>query len=530
MKLLHKLTSRDGQRGQALVLIALAFIGVAAFIGLTIDAGILFANVGHLRRATDAASLAAANQFREGRAPSELSDMATEFLELNGLSPTSVTAFVCDLGLPGSAYDDASLCPGGTNPPSGGEAPRKFVRVEAELPVYFAFLPIIGWGSTTIRADSISEAASVDLVLVIDTSPSMTYDLCTDGLDNENDGAGDGVVDDCYLTGTGDGTDGTPESDVVMCNTATANDHKCHPFEEVRDAAKALVNRMYFPYDRISIVTFSRKPVIRLELNDNDAPQPCGVNPDPKTCALSVLDALEVDLEPDPAIDCPGWSPDPSGCMSTNTGDGLRQAGGRFCLDDGPPVSVAGNGNCDRTEMREEAVWIVVLVSDGAANAGLASESPDIWYCPSSTHASPAGSGPPFCRDPSASTRHAAADADYDADDYARDMADFVGCPGPSLPQPAACAGTAPGGNGAVIFSIGLGDLMINNPDGDADAGEQLMRYIAAAGDDGDPATDPCSSAGTGTSCGNYYFSPTGSGLLKVFEAIASRIFTRITH
>lgn len=525
MKRMSSFTSRDGQRGQALVLIALAFIGVAAFIGLTIDAGILFSNVGHLRRATDAASLAAANQFREGRLPSELSNMAGEFLQLNGLEPSAVTAFVCDLAAPSSAYDDASLCPGGTNPPTGPDTPRKFVRVEAELPVYFAFLPIIGWQSTIIRADSISEAASVDLVLVIDVSPSMSYDLCFDGLDNENDGAGDGTVDDCFFTGTGTGSDGVPESDVALCNAATIDEHKCHPFEEVREAAKALVNRMYFPYDRISIVTFGRKPIIQLELDDNKAPQPCGVNPDPQTCALSVLDNLEVELEPDTAVDCPGWSPDPSGCMSTNTGDGLRQAGGRFCLDD-----VIVNGLCDRPEMREEAVWIVVIVSDGAANAGLVSESPDIWYCPTSTHASPAGSGPPFCRDASASSRHPGGDPDYDADDYARDMADFVGCPGPSLPQPPACSTTAPGGQGAVIFSIGLGERMISEPDGDANAGEQLMRYIAAAGDDGNPGTDPCASVSDGQSCGNYYFSPTGSGLIKVFEAIASRIFTRITH
>ena len=527
MTLIPKLRSKEMERGQALVLIAAAFIGIAAFVGLTVDAGILFSNVGNLRRATDAASLAAANQFREGRTPSELSAMAFELLELNGLSPSGVVATVCDLASPGSGFDDPSLCPGGTNPPTGSETPRKLVRVESELPVYFAFLPIIGWESTVIRANSISEAASVDLVLVIDVSPSMSYDLCTDGLDNENDGAGDGVIDDCYVTGTGDGTDGKPESDVAFCRAATLDAHKCHPFEEVRDAATALVNRMYFPYDRISIVTFGRKPFVALELQDTDPPAPCGFAPDPKACALSVLNALEVELEPVTAVDCPGWSPDPSGCTSTNSGDGLRQAGGRFCLDD-----VIVNGLCDRPEMREEAVWIVILVSDGVANAGLAAAGPpEVWICPSSTHAPPAGTGPPYCTDGDPSVRRAGGDPDYDADDYGRDMADFVGCPGPSLPQPAACSTTAPGGQGAVIFSIGLGDAVINyTKGGDVDQGEKFLRYVAAVGDDTDPASDPCATAGVGVSCGNYYFSPTGSGLLKVFEAIASRIYTRITH
>jgi hypothetical protein len=97
----------------------------------------------------------------------------------------------------------------------------------------------------------------------------------------------------------------------------------------------------------------------------------------------------------------------------------------------------------------------------------------------------------------------------------------------------------APGGQGAVIFTIGLGDAMINNTCDpmyggtcDADLGEEMMRYVAAVGDDNNPATDPCASVASGTTpgCGNYYFSPSGAGLLKVFEAIASRIFTRLTH
>ncbi len=89
-----------------------------------------------------------------------------------------------------------------------------------------------------------------------------------------------------------------------------------------------------------------------------------------------------------------------------------------------------------------------------------------------------------------------------------------------------------------MIFTIGLGDLVTSNTacatawgaTCEPDLGEQLLRYIAAVGDDGDPTTDPCSTFGVGADCGNYYYSPTGSGLLEVFEAIASRIFTRITH
>src|SRR4030042_2955566 len=77
------------QRGQALILIALAFVGLAAFIGLAVDAGILFTDIGHLRRAVDAASLSAANQFREGRTIAQLTASARQVLALNGLDAGS---------------------------------------------------------------------------------------------------------------------------------------------------------------------------------------------------------------------------------------------------------------------------------------------------------------------------------------------------------------------------------------------------------------------------------------------------------
>jgi hypothetical protein len=537
------------------VLIALAFIGLAAFIGLTVDAGILFSQIGHLRRATDAASLAAANQFREGRTPLELSNMAFEMLELNGLAPSGVVAKVCDLALPGSSYDDPSLCPGGTNPPSGPDTPRKYVRVETELQVNFAFLPIIGWNSTMIRANSISEAASVDLVLVLDVSASMSYNLCDDNIDNDEDG----TIDDCSSNNPPDNT-GPPnvggknsESDVQTCinNRSLSDDvagddpgpapdgdreDDCHPFEEVREAAHLLVDRMYFPYDRIGIVTFARLGEIRLELDNDDPPVPCGMSPDPATCAHSVIDSLDPVLEANIAADCPNFpvTGDPRGCGGTNHGDGMRGAAGMYCRD---LVAYGGNGDgdCDRNEMREEAVWIAIVLSDGVANSAAKVSPPvvaDDWWCPTATWAGPTGTGPPYCNDGDNGTRHPSSDVDdYDADDYARDWADFLGCPNPPN---AACTPTAPlGGQDVVIFSIGLGEDVTSYAEGgDPDQGEKLMRYVAAVGDDGDPATDPCASTPSGDDCGNYYFvlDPSGGQLLAVFEAIASRIFTRITH
>ena len=106
-------------------------------------------------------------------------------------------------------------------------------------------------------------------------------------------------------------------------------------------------------------------------------------------------------------------------------------------------------------------------------------------------------------------------------------MADFVACSA-SNPAP----GCAVKGQSAAIFTIGLGPLVLRSsgsstkPDGGA-----LLRYIAAVGDDGDPSTDPCQGiTDYSVWCGNYYYSPTGSKLDQVFEDIASRLFTRLTH
>ncbi len=120
----------------------------------------------------------------------------------------------------------------------------------------------------------------------------------------------------------------------------------------------------------------------------------------------------------------------------------------------------------------------------------------------------------------------------FDAEDSARAASYLVGCraagdPGQSAPCTA--RGAAGDGVGGLVFTIGLGDKVINDPD-DVNAGERLLRQIAAVGDDGDPTTNPCSASGIGVSCGNYYFSPTGTGLGQVFDDIAKRIFTRLTQ
>jgi len=212
---------------------------------------------------------------------------------------------------------------------------------------------------------------------------------------------------------------------------------------------------------------------------------------------------------PDPKPAHHDWS----ALTTTNIGGALNMAGNMFAV-----------------ETREDALWVVVLLTDGMANATFADDDDDladyttypIGFCPYDTTF-------PLCQDEDVDSRHHNGDVDYDADDFARDMADFVGC----LPINTAedCNGTA--GQGAVIFTIGLCDGVMDatNEVNSLPYGATLLRYIAAVGDDGDPATDLCAGISDyGEWCGNYYFSPEGPGLSRIFEDIASRIFTRLVH
>jgi hypothetical protein len=161
------------------VIIALGFVVLLAFVGLTVDVGQLYIHMGSLRKAVDAGALAAAAQFREGRDAGQLAASAEEIMHLNGIDPTTVEVETCE----SSPHDD-ELC---VTPR------RKLVRVTGEMEAPTSFLTVIGIHSFHIASSAISEAASMDVVLVIDISESMANDssLC-DGDDDD----GDGVADD----------------------------------------------------------------------------------------------------------------------------------------------------------------------------------------------------------------------------------------------------------------------------------------------------------------------------------------------
>jgi hypothetical protein len=483
--------SSELNRGQAMVLIALAFIGLVAFIGLAIDAGIVFAHVGHLRRGVDAAALSAANQIRKGWTIGTVTSSAEELILLN-LPADSAT----DLQVVVQTCRDTPTIQG-----CSGPIRRKLARVSAEVSVGLAFLPIIGWDSVPIRSEAISEAASVDLVLVIDNSTSMAYDA----------------------------PEGDPMREPADCNPINA----CQPFEKVRAAAKVLVDNMDDEFDMIGLVNFNRfagltnNYLTRLETPLDQPNWPLTNN---FSDIHAALDNMRVygNLPTDTCNDAHGG--DFRGCMRTNTAAGLRLAG----------MTLAGG--------RPESVKVVVLLSDGLANAAYEQEdpwnpdNPDKWYCPNEYWMDPltyrrVGDDfeGPWCTDGDPSIGYV--NPKYgdgtiqDPDDATRAFADWVACLPPGENE--LCGSN---GVGAVIFVIGLGDGLVSLDYAAPvdDVGGQLLRYIARVGYSGDPraSSDQCAAVANDVTktCGNYYFAPLGDDLNQIFRDIADRIFTRLTH
>jgi hypothetical protein len=201
----------------------------------------------------------------------------------------------------------------------------------------------------------------------------------------------------------------------------------------------------------------------------------------------------------------PGNLQDPSHCTTTNIGEGLLVAGDEYSNSSGG---------------RQQALRVTVLLTDGSANAGTASDGSAI--CPESTW-NPQHN--PLCRDSSSDTRHCAvADTrgrcilngnglpvfpdnptgiyragvwdptNFDADDYARDMADFVGMD-----------------QSALIFSIGLG-RQVKLPTSDP-AGEKLLTYAAEK-------------VGNGL----YFYAPDTNQLAEIFKKIGDNIAIRLAR
>ena len=151
-------------------------------------------------------------------------------------------------------------------------------------------------------------------------------------------------------------------------------------------------------------------------------------------------------------------------------------------------------------EIRLNSLWVVVLLTDGVANAGYGGGPPPVYYCPNGTWYGQA-TVPFVCNDAISTTRHSpASSSDYDAEDFAYDMADFVGKP------------TNEGGQGAYLYTIGLGDQVTKlSPVDGTPLGQIFLEYAAETGR------------------GVFYDAPTAGQLATIFQSIADNIATVLT-
>ena len=529
-------TGSRRERGQALVITAVAFMAMLAFAGLVTDAGTLYLNFTRLKRGLDAAAVAAANQIRDSSLPAAqrkalIRESAREMLMLNNIDNIySLETYICeDPGIP-PAF--ASLCPG------PGEIKRKLAWIQAtqNSPVYF--LHLFGIDTIPITTHSVGEAASLDVVIVIDTSESMASE--TPGFSSS-------------------------DYDPSACNAANS----CQPLRKAKDAANAMVDKFFDGYDRIAVVTYDVKAII----HDPDLSSSDVLEAD-HTAVKNAIDAIQLFDGPSNADILAHGNPMLGDLNPMDIdGDGIyfesKDMLGSTCTGCGMRIA----GDILKAQGRVDSVWVIVFLSDGTTNVSDLPDAADLnnpvpaGYVDGFCGGSIGGrlwTNEPFtpyswCTDSDPATRHCGpfhgnagecpagsiwvgnSTPPYDTEDYARDMTDRV-----ALVYPLYDSGgdgdplgelEPKAGDEIAIYAIGLGKAA-NPPDYD---GEQLLRYMANIGDDNfrnpvpDDLTDefpadPCDGAPPQTSCGQYYYAPSGAYLTQIFEKVAGSIFTRITQ
>lgn len=411
------------EKGQVLVIVAITLVYLVAIMGLAIDTGYMYISYSRLRRGVDAAALAATGEFKRNYTITGMRASASQQLKLNGLitpdmigsdpslapnnPDVSVTINTCD-----SDPGNPDICP------AVGKIAQKLVQIKVTQDVSTFFLAVIGISRLPITIETIAQAASIDLVLLIQNSEAMTFEANSDA-----------------------------NRDPSVCNP-----NGCLPFQTVKSSALAFVNKMmYFPYDRVAIVTYNKAPELVLPLTDEKngdtvtpaitglqvlspstatgpaAPSACPYKLEDRMALPNPVSAPVPPYTADPQApcrlynlagvyqkfyDCPMfWATDangnrtsandPSWCGTTNPAAGLAMAGNH--LMGAYPVG------WPQTQVRDDAVWVILMLGTGAPNSAQDNNLQPV--CPDSTKR------PPFydragCRDVDVLTRHCFKDTD----------------------------------------------------------------------------------------------------------------------
>ncbi len=181
---------RERQKGQSLIIIIFALIGLLAFVGLGIDLGLVYVERVRVGRAADAAALAAVAELTleeaaHARALSYLHENGYPFgpdvrIVINGGPPTGTVQGPPPADARTIIWIDTAFSRDFTLPPAQqlNTASRIRVRVLRQVPM--TFLQFIGFRQFPVEATAEAEnITSLDIALVYDRSGSMEFDtLC----------------------------------------------------------------------------------------------------------------------------------------------------------------------------------------------------------------------------------------------------------------------------------------------------------------------------------------------------------------
>lgn len=214
---------KKGQVGQSIVILALGFVSLLSFVGIVTDVSLLFIRASSLRRAVDAAAVAAATQMRRQLDDESTDDIdegeaqtfenvhlaARQMLQLYGFDPENVKIESCfreateDAGfdtLLDIDVDDGGAIHTGTSGSDGvtsdedlrcfEDEKRKLVRVEVVDESPTVFMQLLGINSFPLIEAAISETAVLDVVMIFDVSESMLSDTTYDDWDEAAVAAG----------------------------------------------------------------------------------------------------------------------------------------------------------------------------------------------------------------------------------------------------------------------------------------------------------------------------------------------------
>lgn len=148
------------ESGQSLIIIAFAFVGLVAIVGLAIDLGIMYVEKTRLGQAVDAAALSGAHEL-----PNEIGawDRAEEYLRMNRY----------DLNDP-----DVTFTHGFPDEPYLGVYHYQ-LAVTGTKTVPLTFLRVLGFTTIDVTAHAVGENANkLDIMLVLDRTGSMDDDTC----------------------------------------------------------------------------------------------------------------------------------------------------------------------------------------------------------------------------------------------------------------------------------------------------------------------------------------------------------------